>query len=68
MRHILILIVIAGTMFFTQHANSQAADPYLDSTSTWYEIVGGAAPPVYTYSDYNKYFINRDTIISGKNY
>lgn len=44
------------------------AQSYLDSTSIWYESYGGTAPPVYNYFDFNKYYIDGDTSISGTTY
>lgn len=68
MRKIVAILMIVGTVLFSATVKAQITYPYLDSTSTWYELFGGYAPPAYTYLDYNKYYFEGDTIISGNNY
>ena len=59
--------MIVAAVLFSASVKAQITNPYLDSTSTWYEIFGGANG-ITIYKDYNKYFFDGDTVISGNNY
>ncbi len=54
------LFLVLHVSFFI-YAKAQVQNPYLDSSSTWYEMFGGYAPPVYTYLEYNTYYFDGGT-------
>lgn len=49
------------------HSTLLPAQNYIDSTSIWYEEYG-AADGLHYYKDLNTYFIDGDTVLSGKTY
>ena len=67
MKKIFMLMIVAGTLLFPVFTKAQSANPYLDSTSTWYELFGGTTG-IINYKDLNTYFIEGDTIISSTRY
>ncbi len=60
------MFVCLGVLLSKQ-VHSQSAGAYLDSTSTWYELFGGTNG-ITMYKDYNTYFLEGDTVLSGTTY
>jgi len=63
MKNTLTLLVF----FAVLNCGKAFAQNYLDSTSTWYEVQGGAYL-YFDYTNYNKYYVGGDSVISGNVY